>query len=54
LDIEPDGPTQSYGLTWIANWGYADISVVEHEMGHSFGLPHSSGMYGETYDNYWM
>jgi hypothetical protein len=27
--------------------------VVEHEMGHGFGLPHSSGNYGETYDNAW-
>ncbi|OGO28852.1 MAG: hypothetical protein A2Z16_11180 [Chloroflexi bacterium RBG_16_54_18] len=52
--ISLDSPTpQNYGVTWIADWGYADISVVEHEMGHSFGLPHSSGMYGETYDNYW-
>jgi len=48
-----DSVTQNYGATWIADWGYADISVVEHEMGHSFGLPHSSGMYGLTYDNYW-
>ncbi len=48
-----DSVTKGYGFTWIADWGYADISVVEHEMGHSFGLPHSSGMYGETYDNYW-
>jgi hypothetical protein len=26
---------------------------MSHEMGHGFGLPHSSGNYGQTYDNVW-
>ena len=47
-----DSVTQGYGTTWIADWGYDDISVVEHEMGHSYGLPHSSAMYGDIYDNF--
>lgn len=29
------------------------ISIVLHEMGHGFGLPHSSGPYGATYDSIW-
>ena len=33
--------------------GKTNITVIAHEMGHGFGLPHSSGNYGETYDNTW-
>lgn len=46
-----DGQTRSYGTTWLANW--AGQSVYAHEMGHSLGLPHSSGPYGQTYDSNW-
>ena len=28
-------------------------SIVAHEMGHAFGLLHSSGPYDETYDSEW-
>ena len=48
-----DGVTRTWYRTWQANWGIVDVVVVEHEMGHGFGLPHSSGNYGETYDNAW-
>lgn len=48
-----DGATKLWSITWEPPWGYADITVIAHEMGHGFGLPHSSGMYGETYDNEW-
>lgn len=48
-----DGVTRTWYRTWQANWGIVDIVVVEHEMGHGFGLPHSSGNYGQTYDNAW-
>ena len=34
--------------------GYGTGQVwLAHEMGHSFGLPHSSGPYRETYDSDW-
>ncbi|MFN8598630.1 MAG: hypothetical protein U0559_20895, partial [Anaerolineae bacterium] len=48
-----DGVTRTWYRTWQAKWGIVDIVVVEHEMGHGFGLPHSSGNYSETYDNAW-
>jgi hypothetical protein len=48
-----DGVTKVWRVTWLPMWGYTDITVIAHEMGHGFGLPHSSGMYGKTYDNRW-
>jgi M6 family metalloprotease-like protein len=48
-----DGVTKTWRVTWEPGWGYKNITVISHEMGHSFGLPHSSGNYGVTYDNQW-
>lgn len=48
-----DGETRMWRLTWLPPQGFREISVTEHEMGHTFGLPHSSGNYGYTYDSPW-
>jgi hypothetical protein len=48
-----DGVTKVWRMTWEPPWGYSAITVMSHEMGHGFGLPHSSGAYGQTYDNRW-
>jgi len=48
-----DGETKSYRMTWLPPWGYENQGPVGHEMGHGFGLPHSSGAYGATYDSRW-
>ncbi|MBC8422418.1 MAG: hypothetical protein H8E01_00145 [Chloroflexi bacterium] len=48
-----DGVIRVWRMTWEPPWGYEDITVMAHEMGHGFGLPHSSGAYGWTYDNQW-
>jgi M6 family metalloprotease-like protein len=48
-----DGVTRVWYRTWEPDWGFLNIAVMEHEMGHGFGLPHSSGNYGLTYDNVW-
>jgi M6 family metalloprotease-like protein len=56
-----DGQTKTYGMIWIPRFAYEPGSGpngtgqvwIAHEMGHSFGLPHSSGPYGETYDSDW-
>jgi hypothetical protein len=46
-----DGQTRRWAMTWLADW--AAPSTWAHETGHSLGLPHSSGPYGETYDSKW-
>jgi hypothetical protein len=48
-----DGETRTYRATWLPPWAYATQRVVAHEMGHGFGLPHSSGPYGMVYDSQW-
>ena len=46
-----DGQTKAYSMTWLPNW--SDQRLYAHEMGHGFGLRHSSGPYGNTYDSNW-
>ncbi len=49
-----DGVTKSWSVTWEPPWGYEDISVIAHEMGHGFGLPHSTAIdWTSVYDNAW-
>ncbi len=51
--INRDGQNRRYGITLLPPWGYQNISVIAHEMGHAFGLPHSSGPYNTPYDSQW-
>jgi len=39
--------------TWVPPWGYQNQGPIAHEMGHGFGLHHSSGPYAATYDSRW-
>jgi M6 family metalloprotease-like protein len=39
--------------TWTPPWGFENQNVLAHEVGHGFGLPHSSGPYNQTYDSPW-
>jgi M6 family metalloprotease-like protein len=39
--------------TWMPPWGYENQNVLAHEVGHGFGLTHSSGPYDQTYDSPW-
>lgn len=42
-----------YKATWMPVWGWSNQMILAHEMGHGFGLPHSSGPYSEVYDSHW-
>ncbi len=46
-----DGVGRIWRVTWEPPWGYGNVCVMDHEMGHGFGLPHSH--YSATYDNAW-
>jgi hypothetical protein len=48
-----DGVSKLYRATWIAASHQAHQYVLAHEMGHGFGLPHSSGPYSTPYDSEW-
>lgn len=47
-----DGVSRVWYITWEPPWGYENLTVMAHEMGHGFGLPHSLG-HGEVYNNPW-
>ncbi len=57
-----DGVSRTWGMMWMPPvtlhnvYGHdrdANHHVFAHEMGHAMGLPHSTGSYGDTYDNLW-
>ncbi len=51
--LSVDGQSRSYGMTWLPVFGYLNQSVLAHEMGHAFGLQHTSGPYDSVYDSLW-
>ncbi len=53
LDLTANGVTRGYRMGWFPPAAFNRQDFVGHEMGHSLGLPHSSGPYGATYDSYW-
>ncbi len=48
-----DGVNRTWGVTWMPPGGWRNQGILAHEMGHAFGLPHSSGPYGAVYDSQW-
>ena len=57
--LTKDGQERFYGITAtmagiIGDWpSDTQPRTIAHEMGHVFGLPHSSGPYDRTYDSEW-
>ncbi len=51
--LNRDGQSKVFGATWMPPWAYDNVGILGHEMGHSYGLPHSSGPYNNTYDSWW-
>ena len=48
-----DGQSRFWSVTWMTPEFQPHQHVWAHEMGHGFGLLHSSGPYDETYDSHW-
>ncbi len=52
--VSKDGlNSQMFGATDLSPDGYGNRKLVAHEMGHGFGLHHSSGPYSTPYDSQW-
>ena len=52
LDIDSQGNVL-WDLTWMPPEGWRHHSILGQEMGHAWGLPHSSGPGTATYDSQW-
>lgn len=53
MSLNIDGELIYFRTTWLPPWAYNSLHVIAHEMGHGWGLPHSSGPYGNVYDSAW-
>lgn len=45
--------TELFGATWLSSEHVSQYVVVEHEMGHALGWPHSEFVSGGEYDSEW-
>jgi M6 family metalloprotease-like protein len=52
-DLNGKDGVRGIRAAWMPPWGFENQTVLAHEVGHGFGLPHSSGPYDQTYDSPW-
>jgi hypothetical protein len=53
ISLNRDGQQKSYLGVWMADWATSGVGNYAHEIGHTFGLDHTTGPYGATYDSRW-
>jgi hypothetical protein len=53
IALDRDGQHKSYLAVWMAGWATFGVGNYAHEIGHTFGLQHTAGPYGEIYDSHW-
>jgi hypothetical protein len=53
MPLNVNGSLVQFRTTWLPPWAFNSLHVIAHEMGHGWGLPHSSGPYGKVYDSAW-
>jgi len=53
MPLNVNGKNITFRTTWLPPWAFNSLHVIAHEMGHGWGLPHSSGPYGKVYDSAW-
>ena len=53
MPLNINGKLVTFRTTWLPPWAFTSLHVIAHEMGHGWGLPHSSGPYGKVYDSAW-
>lgn len=53
--VTTDAVYSYWRMTWNPPFSWRDITVVSHEIGHGFGLPHANNYDGDNnpYDNTW-
>ena len=53
IALNRDGQQKSYLGIWMPDWATRAVGSYAHEIGHTFGLDHTTGPYGATYDSQW-
>ncbi len=53
MAVSTENGSKTFRTTWLPPWAFNSLHVIAHEMGHGWGLPHSSGPYGKVYDSAW-